>query len=318
MTTPLDSARSARISGIAPGLDGTDPPAGPVNLGSAKGSWWSQVGWRYGVGLLALAFAVLPILFIISAAFNPAGTLQSTSIIPSGASLENFRTLLNTPGRSFGTWYLNSLIVSGATAVATVLLGATAAYSFSRYRFAGRRKFMLGLLLLQMFPSLLALVALYLIFIQIGDVFSLIGLNTTIGLVLAYLGGVMGSNVWLLKGYFDTVPKDLDESARVDGASHAQIYFGIVLPLVTPILATVALLSFVGAYSEFLLASIFLSDGSKQTLAVGLYGLISGQRNANFGEFCAGALLAALPVLALYLGLQRFLVGGLTSGSVKG
>lgn len=266
----------------------------------------------------ALLFAIIPILFILSAALNPAGTLQSTAIIPTGASLENFQTLFDTPGRSFGTWYLNSIIVAGATAVATVFLGASAAYCFSRYRFAGRKPFMLSLLLLQMFPSLLALVALYLIFIQIGDVFALIGLNTLIGLILVYLGGVLGSNVWLLKGYFDTVPKELDESARVDGASHAQIYFGIILPLVTPILATVGLLSFVATYSEFLLASIFLTDGDKQTLAVGLYGTIAGQRNANFGEFCAGALLASLPVMVLYLVLQRFLVGGLTSGSVKG
>ncbi|BEP13023.1 ABC transporter permease subunit [Acidothermaceae bacterium B102] len=292
--------------------------AKPIVLGSAKGSWFSQVGWRYLVAVLALAFAIFPALFIVSAALNPAGSLQSTNLIPSGATLKNFKALFDTTGLDFTQWYVNSLLISIVTAVAQVFIGACAAFAFSRYRFRGRRTFMLALLLLQMFPSLLALVAMYLIFIKIGGIFPAIGLNTPWALILAYCGGVLGGNVWLLKGYFDTVPKELDESARVDGASHAQVFFGIILPLVRPILATVGLLTFVAIYSEFLLASVFLTSTSKQTLAVGLYGLIAAQRNANFGVFCAGSLLASLPVLILYLSLQRFLVGGLTSGAVKG
>ncbi len=293
-------------------------PDQPIVLGSAKGSWFAQVGWRYLIALIALAFAIFPALFIVSAALNPAGSLQSTSLIPTNASFKNFTALFNTSGLDFTDWYLNSLLICIVTAAAQVFIGACAAFAFSRYRFSGRRPFMLALLLLQMFPSLLALVAMYLIFIKIGGIFPSIGLNTPWALILAYCGGVLGGNVWLLKGYFDTVPKELDESARVDGASHAQIFFGIILPLVRPILATVGLLTFVGIYSEFLLASVFLTSTNKQTLAVGLYGLISAQHNSNFGVFCAGSLLASLPVLALYLSLQRFLVGGLTSGAVKG
>lgn len=296
----------------------TAPAGEPIRLGSAKGSWFSQVGWRYLVALVALVFAIFPVLFIVSAALNPAGSLQSTTIIPTGATLDNFKALFTTSGLEFTQWYFNSILISVLTAVVQVLVGACAAFAFSRYRFRGRRSFMLGLLLLQMFPSLLALVAMYLIFIKIGGIFPAIGLNTPWALILAYLGGSLGGNVWLLKGYFDTVPKELDESARVDGASHAQIFFGIILPLVRPILATVGLLTFVGVYSEFLLASVFLTSTNKQTLAVGLYGLISAQRNANFGVFCAGSLLASLPVLILYLSLQRFLVDGAISGAVKG
>jgi arabinogalactan oligomer/maltooligosaccharide transport system permease protein len=298
--------------------EGPDVEPEVVRLGSAQGSWWSQVGWRYLIALIALVFAIFPALFILSAALNPTGTLQSTTVIPKGASFENFKKLFNTPSIEFNTWYVNSLVISLVTAALTVFLGVSAAFVFSRYRFKGRRPFMLGLLLLQMFPSLLAIVALYLIFIKIGGIFPSVGLNTSLGLILAYLGGVLGGNVWLLKGYLDTVPKELDESARVDGASHVQIFFGIILPLVRPILATVGLLAFVGIFSEYLVASIFLTSTNKQTLAVGLYGLISAQHNANFGVFCAGALLASLPTLLLYLGLQRYLVGGLTSGAVKG
>ena len=308
MTTTTDKTSSSSVT----------PTDQPITLGSAKGSWFSQVGWRYLVALVALAFAIFPALFIVSAALNPAGSLQTTSLIPTNASFKNFTALFHTSGLDFTSWYFNSLLIGIVTSVAQVFIGACAAYAFSRYRFQGRRPFMLALLLLQMFPSLLALVAMYLIFIKIGGIFPSIGLNTPWALILAYCGGVLGGNVWLLKGYFDTVPKELDESARVDGASHAQIFFGIILPLVRPILATVGLLTFVGIYSEFLLASVFLTSTNKQTLAVGLYGLISAQHNANFGVFCAGSLLASLPVLALYLSLQRFLVGGLTSGAVKG
>ena len=300
-----------------------EPSAGPETPRrrtgpGIHGSWWQRDGWRYVVALLALVFAVFPILFIVSAALNPIGTLQSTTVIPTAASTENFAKLFATPGLEFGSWFVNSMVVAVSATVATVLISGASAFAFSRLRFRGRHQFLLGLLLLQMFPSLLALIALYLMFVQIGNIFPALGLNSAWGLVLAYLGGVLGGNVWLLKGYYDTVPRELDEAARVDGASHAHTFFLIVLPLVKPILATVALLTFVGTYGEVLLSSVFLTANESKTLAVGLFGLIDGQRNTNFGVFSAGALLASLPVLAMYLGLQRFLVAGATSGSVKG
>ena len=274
------------------------------------GTWW-----RYALAAVALVWALFPIVFIVSAALNPSGTLSTTSLLPTNAGLTNFSELFSI--RPYGSWYKNTLIVCGIGAFASVFIGAAAAYAFSRMRFYGRRGGLMALLLAQMFPVMLAFVAMYLTFDFIGQSVPGLGLNTLAGLILAYLGGAMGANVWLLKGYFDTVPRELDEAARVDGASHARIFFTITLRLVLPILVTVGMLSFVGLFSEFLLASIFLKDADNQTLAVGLWALLKADRNKYFGAFAAGALLASIPVMALYLGLQRYLVGGLTAGSVK-
>lgn len=300
------------------------PPTSASKKGSrsaktvAKRGSFKDVWWRHALALVALAFALFPVLFLVSAAFNPAGTLSSTDLIPSAVSSQNFDKLFSDESRPFVTWYKNALIISLVGSVASVFIGACAAYAFSRLRFVGRRAMLLALLLLQMFPALLAFVGLYITFSRIGEVTPAFGLNTLAGLILVYLGGAMGSNVWLLKGYFDTIPTDLDEAARVDGASHARIFFSITLPLVRPILVTVFMVAFVGLFGEFMLASIFLTDVDTQTLGVGLYGMQFGQdRNALFGQFAAGALLSSLPIMVLYLTFQRQLIGGLTQGSVK-
>jgi len=270
---------------------------------------------RYLGVLAALAFALFPLIFIVSAAFNPSGTLNTTTLIPNGASAANFSQLLEL--RPYWSWYRNSLIIAGVAGLSAVFIGACAAYAFSRMRFIGRRPGLLFLLLIQMFPSLLTFVALYITFSAVGDVIPALGLNTSLGLILAYLGGAMGANVWLLKGYFDTVPRELDEAAKIDGASHARIFFTMQLRLVIPILVTVGMLAFVGLFNEFLLASVFLKDVDQQTLAVGLWALLTADRNKYFGPFCAGAILASAPIVLLYLSFQRQLVGGLTTGSVK-
>lgn len=276
------------------------------------------VWWRYLLAALALAWSLFPIVFIVSAALNPAGTLDTASLFPSGASLANFDTLFSDPARPYTSWYVNSMIIATVGAFGSVFIGACAAFAFSRMRFNGRRPGLLALLLLQMFPALLTFVALYITFAKVGDYFPGIGLNSVWALILIYLGGAMGANVWLLKGYFDTVPRELDEAAKVDGASHARIFFTMILRLVIPILVTVFMLSFVGLFSEFLLASIFLRDVDSQTLGVGLYSMTRGnERNRLFGQFAAGALLASVPVVMLYLAFQKQLVGGLTQGSVK-
>jgi arabinogalactan oligomer/maltooligosaccharide transport system permease protein len=287
-----------------------------VRLGSARGNWFRRVGWRHLVGILALAFSLFPILFVISAALNPLGTLSSSKLIPSGAGFENFSKLFS--GTQFGLWFLNSMIIASLTAALSMFISACAAYAFSRYRFRGRRPGLLGVLLVQMFPQFLAIVALYLIFSRVSDVWPAIGINTRWGLLLLYLGGALGVNTWLMKGFFDTIPKDLDESAKVDGATHSQIFFGIILPLVAPILAVTGLLGFISAINEFLIASVFLTEDSAKTAAVGLYTLVSAERNNNFGVFAAGGILLAIPTVLLFQFLQRYIVGGLTSGAVKG
>lgn len=283
----------------------------------SSGSIFGGVWWRHVLAWVAIVWALFPIVFIASAAVNPAGSLSTSSLLPNAFSWANFQTLFSSPTWPYLSWYKNSLYVATVGSVATLFIGACSAYVFSRMRFKGRRAGLMTLLLLQMFPALLAFVAVYATFDQIGQVLPAIGLDTTSGLILAYLGGAMGANVWLLKGYFDTVPKELDEAAKIDGASHARVFFTIVLPLVMPILVTVFMLSFVGLFSEFMLASIFLRDVNQQTLGVGLWALQAADKNAYFGQFCAGALLASLPVVAIYLGLQKQLIGGLTSGSVK-
>lgn len=270
---------------------------------------------RYLGVLAALAFALFPLIFIVSAAFNPSGTLNTTTLIPQGATAANFSQLLEL--RPYWSWYKNSLIIAGVAGLSAVFIGACAAYAFSRMRFIGRRPGLLFLLLIQMFPSLLTFVALYITFSAVGDVIPALGLNTSLGLILAYLGGAMGANVWLLKGYFDTVPRELDEAAKIDGAGHARIFFTMHLRLVIPILVTVGMLAFVGLFNEFLLASVFLKDVDQQTLAVGLWALLTADRNKYFGPFCAGAILTSAPIVLLYLSFQRQLVGGLTTGSVK-
>ncbi|WP_431878947.1 sugar ABC transporter permease [Micromonospora marina] len=282
----------------------------------SRGRWFAQVGWRHLVGLLAVAFSLFPILFVISAAFNPLGTLSSTELLPTGASLENFTNLFDRT--AFGHWFLNSLLLAGVASFASIFLSSLAAYAFSRMRFAGRRVGLLALLLIQMFPQFLAIVAIFLIFTTLTDLYPGIGFNTPWGLFLLYMGGALGANTWLMKGFFDTLPKELDESATMDGASHVQVFFRIMLPLVAPILAVTGLLAFIGSINEFIIANVFLTNTESKTLAVGMYGLVAGERNNNFGIFAAGTLLTAIPTVLVFQLLQRYIVSGLTSGAVKG
>jgi arabinogalactan oligomer / maltooligosaccharide transport system permease protein len=279
--------------------------------------WFKKVGWRHTAGLLAVAFSLGPILFVLSAAFNPLGTLSSSEIVPTGLSFANFDKLLTET--DFGQWFLNSVVIAGVASAASVFLSALAAYVFSRRRFRGRRVGLLSLLLIQMFPQFLAVVAIFLIFATITDYWPAIGFNTWWGIILLYLGGALGVGTWLMKGFFDTVPRELDESATVDGASHVEIFFRILLPLVAPVLAVTGLLAFISTINEFVLANIFLTDSGAKTLSVGLWGLVAAeQRNTNFGVFCAGTLLTAIPTVLVFQLLQRYIVEGLTAGAVKG
>ncbi|MDI5937614.1 sugar ABC transporter permease [Micromonospora harpali] len=294
------------------------PPAvDRTAAGRRRNRWLAQVGWRHVVGVLAVAFSLFPILFVLSAALNPLGTLSSTSLVPTGGvSGENFANLF--ADTAFGHWFVNSLLIAGLASFVSIFLSSLAAYAFSRMRFAGRRVGLLTLLLIQMFPQFLAIVAIFLIFTTVTDLWPAIGFNTPWGLFLLYMGGALGVNTWLMKGFFDTLPRELDESATMDGASHAQVFFRIMLPLVAPILAVTALLSFIGTINEFMIANVFLTDTESKTLAVGMFGLVAGERNNNFGMFAAGTLLTAVPTVLVFQLLQRYIVSGLTAGAVKG
>ncbi len=273
--------------------------------------------WRYLVALAAIAFAVFPAIYIVSAAVDPIPSLSTSSLLPSGFTLDNFRTILSSDQEPYLKWYATTMVVAGATAIFTVLLGAMAAYAFSRFRFRGRRTGMLSLLLIQMFPQFLAIVAIYLIMLEVSDIFPAIGLNSRAGVILVYLGGALGINAWLMKGFFDSIPMELDESARVDGATAGQIFWGVILPLAAPVLAVIGLLSFIATLNEYVIVSLLLQDPQKYTLSVGLFTYVSREYGQDWGPFCAGVALMAIPVLLLFLALQRFIVHGLTGG-VKG
>lgn len=278
-----------------------------------------KIALRHVFVLVVCAFALVPIVFVVSAAINPLGTLASTELLPTGASLANFADLFASETHPFGQWFFNSVFIALTASFASLLLSMLAAYAFSRMRFRGRRVGLLALLLIQMFPQFLAIVTIFIIFTRVTELYPPFGFNTVWGLMLLYLGGALGVNTWLMKGFLDTVPKELDEAATVDGATHAQIFWRIILPLVTPILAVTALLAFIGFMSEFLMANVFLRDPESKTLAVGMFGMIAGdQRNANFGMFAAATLITAIPTVGVFLWLQKYIVSGLTAGAVKG
>jgi len=277
--------------------------------------WLADVGWKYPFAAVIVFFSAFPLVYVLSAAIARSGTLTGSTSLFRSASMANFEALADT---RFWTWAGNSLLVSGVTAIGSVMMGAAAAYAFSRFGFRGRRSGLTALLLIQMFPQMLAFVSIFLLLLTLGNVVPALGLNSHLALICVYLGGALGTNTFLMYGFFNTVPREIDEAARIDGATHAQIYWLIILRLVTPILAVVGLLSFIATFGEFILARIILTSEGNWTLAVGMYAWVSDQLNANWGLFAAGAVLAAVPILALFLFLQKYIVGGLTAGSVKG
>ena len=265
-----------------------------------------------------IAAVLFPVVWIFSASINPANTLIGQRLIPYTATWQHYITLFTNPRHPFGLWLLNSIKISGITSVLTVIMAALAAYAFSRFRFRGRRFGLFAMLLMQMFPAVMAMVAIYLLLLAIGRHVPWIGLNTHAGLIMVYLGGAMGFNTWLMKGYFDTIPKSLEESALIDGATHFQAFIWIIIPLVRPILAVIAILVFIGTYGDFLLPSILLTGTEQFTFAVGLRLFIAGEFEHRWGIFAAASLLGAVPIAVIFLLLQDFIVSGLTRGGVKG
>jgi arabinogalactan oligomer/maltooligosaccharide transport system permease protein len=281
--------------------------------------WTRQLAWRHLIGIFAVAFALFPLIWMASAAFDPLGLVGAQTLIPAHPGLGNFRRLFGDADHPYGIWFRNSLLIASVNAVLQLAIGASAAYALSRFRFKGRKATLLTILVVQMFPQLLAAVALFLMMAKIGESIPFLSLGSPIALIAIFAGGALGINSWMLKGFYDTIPSEIDESAKVDGASHAQIFFKIILPLARPIFAVIGLLSFIGTMNEFLLTSVIL--GGKQssvTLAVGLQQFIDGKYDKNWGPFAAGSLIASIPVIILFQFLQRFIVSGLTAGSTKG
>lgn len=269
------------------------------------------------IGCLVLCLA--PAFFVVMAALRSNGSLVSAEIFPAFSELDfsNFGALLKQT--KFLTWMKNTLIVSTISTVVAVTVTTLAGYAFSRFRFRGRKNGLLFMILLQMFPAAMSMVAIFRLLQSLGPVTGgLIGLNSLLGLALVYIGGGIPFNSWIIKGYVDALPIELEESAYLDGATPWQTFSQIVLPLMGPVLATVAVFNFIGPYSDFVFPSVLLFDEEMYTLALGMQGFISGNFSANWSLFAASAVLGSLPILVVFFSLQKFLVQGLTAGAVKG
>jgi ABC-type maltose transport system permease subunit len=287
-------------------------------VGSIKQQQRMALLLRIFLALIVLFYALFPVVWIFSASINPSNSLVNQQLVPDNATFANYRSLIASNLFPFRTWMWNSIKLATVVTVLGTLFTALAAYAFSRFRFQGRRSLLQTILLIQVFPNFLNMVALFLILQQLGRYIPWLSLNSHGGLILVYLGGILGVNTWLMKGFFDSIPRDLDEAATIDGAGPWQTFWWVIMPLVRPILVVVGLLIFVGTYSEFVLARVMLTTQENYTLAVGLSLFIRDQYANRWGTFAAGALVGALPVVIIFLALQRYLVGGLTAGSVKG
>jgi arabinogalactan oligomer/maltooligosaccharide transport system permease protein len=269
------------------------------------------------LAVIVLVMVVLyPVMLVVKKAFEPGRDFAlSPSPIPTTLTLDNFRGLFGSRG-SHGEYLfvrqaLNSVVIALATTVVGVFLSCTAAYALSRFRFPGRKTGLTTFVVVQMFPSTLLIMPLYVVLDKLGL------LNSITGLVLVYSTTAIPFCVWTLKGYFDGLPRELEEAARIDGASAWLIFRKIILPLARPGLAVTALFSFMTAWNEFILASTFMTSESRYTLPVLIQSSV-GEFSSQYGLFAAGAIVTSVPVMAVFYVLQKYLVGGLTAGAVKG
>ena len=261
---------------------------------------------------LACMAALYPVLWVVKMALTPGQSFSmSGNPLPTTVSFENFETIFTMNDGIFWRQLFNSLVIAGVTTIVGVILACTAAYAFSRFRFPGRKVGLASFLVTQMFPGVVMAIPLYILLDELGL------LNSLSGLVLVYSTSAIPFCVWMLKGYFDTIPKDLEEAAIMDGANQWTIFTKIVLPLARPAIVVTALFSFMTAWNEFILAATFLNDESMFTLPVMLQRFV-GDYSTQWGNFAAGAILVSLPVMALFFRLQKHLIGGLTAGGVKG
>lgn len=263
------------------------------------------------VVLIVISFFVLyPLVYVVSAAFSPGNGIASVSIVPfgDGATIEHFRFLfLET---DYGKWFLNTLIIAAGTSASTVLIASLGAYVFSRFKFAFKKTMLMSYLILQIFPSFVGMVAIYVILLRIK------GIDTLWGLVLVYVAGNIPYNTWMVKNYMDTVSKNLDEAARIDGASHLRTYFTIIMSVAKPIITFLAITSFTAPWMDYIFPKMVLRSVDKQTLALGLFSFVTDKKN-EFTNFAAGSLLVAIPFVLFFILSQRIMETSFGGAAVK-
>ncbi|TCI71123.1 sugar ABC transporter permease [Exiguobacterium sp. SH0S7] len=267
----------------------------------------------YALLLSVVAIIVYPLLWTIGASFNPGNSLVSTSLIPKNPTLDHYRELFaGKENLQYVNWYMNSLKISVFTMLGTLVSVSFTAYAFSRFRFKGRQRALTLFLLLQMIPQFSALIALFVLAQMLGM------MNSHWLLIMLYTGGQIPMNTYLMKGYMDSIPIDLDESAKLDGASNTRIFLQILMPLCRPMLAVVAMNGFTGPLGDFVLSSTILRTQDAYTLPIGLYNLVNDVMGASYTTFAAGAILISIPVAVIFIMLQKHFVAGLTTGGTKG
>lgn len=264
----------------------------------------------YCIFLLISFFVIYPLIYVVSGAFAPGNSIASLNIIPfaGGFTLQHFIDLFTKT--DYGRWFLNTLIIALETSAATVVLSSLSAYVFSRFNFHFKKSFLLSLLVLQIFPSFVGMIAIYVILLRVG------GLDTLWGLVLVYTAGNIPYNAWLVKNYMDTVSKSLDEAARIDGASHLRVFLQIILPVAKPIIIFLAITSFTAPWMDFIFPKMVLRSTENQTLALGLFGFVSEKKN-EFTIFAAGSLLVSIPFVLFFLMTQKTLISSFGGAAVK-
>lgn len=275
-----------------------------MKTGEKRVLWISRV--IIWITILAVLF---PAFWIFMASFSKGDSFFMTSLVPSQLGLDNYINLFQET--DFVLWVVNSLKLCLVVAAIQLILTSLAAYAFSRMRFPGRTKGLLALLVLQVFPNSMALAGYYILIYRFGMA------DNFIAIVLVLAAG-SAFNIWLLKSYMDGIPKELDEAAFVDGASHFKAFITIILPLAVPELVVIFLFSFIGTYSEYVISSVFLQSPKNFTLAIGLQSFITNQFAAHWTLFAAAAVLASLPIMIIFMLLQKYIQNGLTAGGVKG
>lgn len=262
------------------------------------------------LGLILIAVGcIYPALWVVMSSFRPGTALYSDSLIPSVFTLEHYRELFER--YPYGQWFLNTLKISFFTMILTTIIVTLTGYVFSKFRFYGRRQLMLGLLVIGMFPGFMSMIAIYILLLQLKL------LDTHLALILVYSSGASMGYLYV-KSFFDTIPGSLVDAAKMDGASHWIVFSRIMLPLSKPMLVFVALTAFSGGFVDFIFANMVLSDNNKLTLAVGLFKMVKIKFATEFTLFAAGCVLVAIPITALFIFLQRYLIEGLTAGAEKG